>query len=161
LRAADQLVVNASPLIVLARAGRIDLLTLAGKPIHVPKSVSSEVRAHSDEAARVLDTVTWLKTVPDAAPRPVIRGWDLGAGESAVLEWAQANYPARAIIDDYAARTLASVIGVPVIGTLGLALLARKRDLVPLARPLVEELVRAGLYLSEPVVKSALRLVGE
>jgi len=158
---ADQIVVNASPLIVLARTGRIDLLTLAGTPIHVPESVSSEVRAHSDEAARALDTVTWLQTVPDAPMLPLIRGWDLGAGESAVLEWAQANLPARAIIDDYAARQLASVLAVPVIGTLGLALLARQRGMVSLARPLVEEFARAGLYLSKPIIERALRLVGE
>lgn len=157
----DRIVVNASPLIVLSRAGRIDLLTLPGTPVHVPEAVSREVRAHSDEAGRVLDTVAWLRTVPDAETAPLVRGWDLGAGESAVLEWALANRPARAIVDDYAARKLASVLSVPVIGTLGLALLARQRGLVPQARSLVEELIRAGLYLSEPVVERALRLVGE
>jgi len=92
---------------------------------------------------------------------PLIRGWDLGAGESAVLEWAEANRPAHAIIDDYAARKLASVLAVPVTGTLGLALLAKQRGLVALARPLVEEFARAGLYLSKPIVERALRLVGE
>ena len=157
----DQIVVNASPLIVLTRAGRIDLLTLAGTPIHVPESVSREVRAHSDDAARVLDTVPWLQTVPDTEVLPLVRGWDLGAGESAVLEWALANRPARAIIDDYAARKLARVLAVQATGTLGLALLARQRDMIPLARPLVEELVRAGLYLSEPIIEHALRIVGE
>jgi predicted nucleic acid-binding protein len=92
---------------------------------------------------------------------PLVRGWDLGPGESAVLEWAQANRPARAIIDDYAARKLASVLAMQVTGTLGLALLAKQRGTIPLARPLVEELVRAGLYLSETLVGRALRLVGE
>ena len=158
---AERLVVNASPLIVLSRAGRIDLLTLPGTPIHVPESVGLEVRAHSDEAARVLETVTWLHTVPDAGMLPQVRGWDLGAGESAVLEWALANHPARAIIDDYAARKLAGVLAVQVKGTLGLALLAKQRGIIPSARPLVEEFIRAGLYLSEPVVEQALRLVGE
>lgn len=157
----EKIVVNASPLIVLARAGRIDLLALAGTPIHVPESVSREVRAHSDDAALALDTVVWLQTVPDSEMMPLVRGWDLGPGESAVLEWAQANRPARAIIDDYAARKLANVLGVQVTGTLGLALLARKQGKVPLARLLVEELTRAGLYLSKPVVERALRLVGE
>jgi predicted nucleic acid-binding protein len=157
----DQIVVNASPLIVLARAGRIDLLTLVGTPIHVPESVSREVRAHSDDAAQALDTTPWLQTVSDAEMLPLVRGWDLGPGESAVLEWAQANRPARAIIDDYAARKLASVLAVQVTGTLGLALLAKQRGTIPLARPLVEELVRAGLYLSETIVERALRLVGE
>jgi predicted nucleic acid-binding protein len=158
---ADRIVVNASPLIVLARAGRIDLLTLAGTPIHVPESVSREVRAHSDDAARALDTVAWLQTVQDAEKLPLVRTWDLGPGESAVLEWAQANRPARAIIDDYAARKLASVLAVRVTGTLGLALLAKQRGMSPLARPLVRELIHAGLYLSEPIIERALQLVGE
>jgi predicted nucleic acid-binding protein len=157
----DQIVVNSSPLIVLALARRIDLLTLVGTPIHVPESVSHEVRAHSDEAARSLDTVEWLQTVSDAEMVPLVRAWDLGLGESAVLEWAQANRPARAIIDDYAARKLATVLSVQVTGTLGLALLAKQRGLVPLARPLVEEFARAGLYLSESFVQRALRFVGE
>jgi predicted nucleic acid-binding protein len=92
---------------------------------------------------------------------PLVRAWDLGPGESAVLEWAQANRPARAIIDDYAARKLATVLSVQVTGTLGLALLAKQRGIVPVAKPLVEEFSRAGLYLSESVVQRALRLVGE
>lgn len=104
-------------------------------------------------------TISWLHAVPDAGLLPRVR--DLGAGESAVLEWALANQPARAIIDDYAARKLAGVLAVPVTGTLGLALVAKKRGMIPLARPLVEELIRAGLYLSDPVVEDALRLVGE
>jgi predicted nucleic acid-binding protein len=158
---AERVVVNASPLIVLSRASRIDLLTLVGTPVHVPESVSREVRAHSDEAARALETVAWLKTVPDAEMLPLVRGWDLGDGESAVLEWAQTNRPAHAILDDYAARKLASVLGVKVTGTLGLALLAKQRGMVPLARPLVEEFARAGLYLSESIAESALRLVRE
>jgi predicted nucleic acid-binding protein len=158
---AERIVVNASPLIVLSRAGRIDLLTLVGTPIHVPESVSREVRVHSDEAARTLETVAWLQTVPDVELIPLVRGWDLGAGESAVLEWALVNRPTRAVIDDYAARKLANVLDVQVTGTLGLALLARQRGMVPLARPLVEQLATAGLYLSRPVVERALRLVGE
>ena len=88
---AERTVVNASPLIVLSRARRLDLLTLAGTPAHVPETVAREVRRHSDDAARALDTIDWLRTVPDAERLPLVRGWDLGPGESAVLEWAQAS----------------------------------------------------------------------
>lgn len=158
---ADSLVVDASPLIVLSRAGRIDLMTVLGTPIHVPESVRFEVQSHLDEAASIIDTVDWLHRVPDAEKLPLIRSWDLGAGESAVLEWAQAHRPARAIVDDYAARKLAAVLAVPVTGTLGIALLAKRRGLISSARSLVEELLHAGLYLSEPLIDQALQLVGE
>jgi len=157
----DLVVVNSSPLICLSRIGRLDLLALIGKPVHIPNSVSLEVRTHSDDAAKALESIDWLKTVPDAPLLPSVRSWDLGAGESAVLEWAQAHRPSRAIIDDYAARKLASVLAIPVTGTLGLALLAKKHGVEPLARPLIEALVAAGLYLSKSVLEEAFRLVGE
>jgi len=158
---ADSLVVDASPLIILARTGKIDLLKILGTPIQVPESVSREVRAHSDDAAKILETVEWLREVPDAQKLPLVRSWDLGAGESSVLEWARAHHPAHAILDDYAARKLANVLAIRVTGTLGLALLAKRAGVVPSARSLVEEFLRAGLYLSAPLVEQALRLVGE
>ena len=53
------------------------------------------------------------------------------------------------------------MIGVPVIGTLGLALRAKLGGRVVAARPLVVELRRAGLCLSNDVIRSALAMVGE
>lgn len=60
-------VVNSSPLIVLSRAGLIDLLLIAGDQILVPAAVSEEVRvrAPDDPAVRALATRTWLKAIPD------------------------------------------------------------------------------------------------
>jgi predicted nucleic acid-binding protein len=94
--------------------------------------------------------------VPDA-----IATWDLGAGESAVLTWAYSHPGSLAVLDDLAARTCAAVLGVPVEGTLGLAMLAKRRGRVRTARSLVDELRRAGLYLSDSVMREALSLVGE
>jgi len=154
-------VVNASPLVVLARAGRLNLLRSLGERVLVPGAVAAEVRAHSDEAVRALDGEAWIEEVPSDPIPGVVAAWDLGAGESAVLAWALAHPGTLAVIDDYAARTCAVVLGVPVKGTLGLALLAKQRGKVTAARPLVEELREAGLYLSDTVVREALELVGE
>jgi predicted nucleic acid-binding protein len=41
---AEPPVVNASPLLILARAGRLDLLQLLGDRILVPEAVATEVR---------------------------------------------------------------------------------------------------------------------
>jgi predicted nucleic acid-binding protein len=154
-------VVNASPLIVLARAGRLDLLLLLGDRIVVPDVVAEEVKAHSDEAARALASHAWLVRSPAEPLSATIAAWDLGRGESAVLSWAAAHPGCLAVIDDYAARTCAEVLGIPVIGTLGLALRAKIRGRVAAARPLIEELRRAGLYLSDKLIDDALSLVGE
>jgi predicted nucleic acid-binding protein len=85
----------------------------------------------------------------------------LGQGESAVLAWAHSHQGCEAIIDDLAARRCAATLGIPVRGTLGLVLLAKQRNRVALARPLVHALREAGMYLSDRVVDRALALVGE
>jgi predicted nucleic acid-binding protein len=158
---ADRAVVNASPLVILSRAGRLELLRLVGDRIVIPQAVVEEVKGHSDEAARALEDGAWFEQAPVAVIPESIAAWDLGPGESAVLSWAVAHPGTVAIIDDHAARKCAEVVGVTVKGTLGLALLAKRRGLVPAARPVVEELRRNGLYLSDDLVARALALVDE
>lgn len=126
--------VNASPLVVLARAGRLELLRLLGERIVVPKAVAAEVRAHSDEAARSLDSEAWLEIAATVPVPHAVTAWDLGAGESAVLAWAHAHPGTLAVIDDHVARKCAGVLGVRVKGTLGLALLAKVEGRMPAAR---------------------------
>lgn len=146
---------------MLARAGRLDLLQSVGDRIIVPDAVALEVRVHSDEAARALQSHSWLEQRPAIAVPPAVASWDLGAGESAVLAWATAHPGTLAVLDDYAARTCAEVLDLPLIGTLGLVLRAKASGLVTAARPLLEELRRAGLYLSDGVIREALSLVEE
>jgi predicted nucleic acid-binding protein len=66
-----------------------------------------------------------------------------------------------AIIDDLAGRRCASLLGIPVRGTLGIVLTAKKRGLIPQARPVIETLIRSGMYLSKTVIEEALRRVNE
>ncbi|MCA9629706.1 MAG: DUF3368 domain-containing protein, partial [Myxococcales bacterium] len=68
---------------------------------------------------------------------------------------------AEAVLDDGAARRCADELKVPVRGTLGLVLFARAQGCLPRARPVVEALVDAGMYLRTDLVDKALALVGE
>ena len=52
-------------------------------------------------------------------------------------------------------------MGVGVIGTLGLVARAKARRVIPLARPVLQELRASGLFLSDAIVERALREVGE
>ena len=156
-------VVNASPLILLGRAGQLDLLQLAGSPVVVPHLVAEEIasRGQADAAARALAATNWLQ-VEDAGPiSAVIANWDLGAGESSVLTWALSHPGSEAIIDDLMGRRCARTLGIPVRGTLGLVLVAKQRCLIPAARPVAEHLRRCGMYLSNHVLNAALAKVGE
>jgi predicted nucleic acid-binding protein len=84
-----------------------------------------------------------------------------GPGESAVLTWAHAHVGSEAIIDDLAGRRCAAAFHIPVRGTLGLVLVAKQRGRIPSARQILEQLRQSGMYLSDPAMNNALRLIGE
>jgi predicted nucleic acid-binding protein len=155
--------VNASPLIFLSRAGLLDMLKLEGEEIVIPKPVVKEIRRRGagDLTVQAIEMTTWL-TVIDAPSIPdTIRAWDLGEGEASVLAWGYANPGTAIIVDDLAARRCAATLGIPVRGTLGLILTAKKRGVIPEARPVLEKLRQSGMYLSDRILNQSLALVEE
>lgn len=81
--------------------------------------------------------------------------------ETSVLAYAYHHPGTEAIIDDLAGRKCALSLQIPVRGTLGIVLAAKKRGLISQARPVLEHLLRSGLYLSQPILDEALRRVAE
>jgi predicted nucleic acid-binding protein len=160
---AERAVINASPLIFLSRSRHLDLLQVFAKEIWVPEPVAEEIRHRGaqDITAQAIEENAWLipKTVP-AIPTAIVE-WRLGAGESGTLALAGAHPGTEAIIDDLAGRKCAASFDIPVRGTLGIVLTAKNRGIVPKARPIVEEMMRSGLYLSRKVLDAALQRVGE
>jgi predicted nucleic acid-binding protein len=155
--------VNASPLIFLAKAGFLDFLRLLADTVMVPTSVAAEIRRRgpTDITALALQETAWITCVEDPPIPQLIQAWDLGVGESAVLAWAYTRSGTEAIIDDLAGRRCAAALGIPVRGTLGLILTAKRRASTPQARPVLERLRQAGMYLSDRIMNQALTLVGE
>ncbi|MBF0463320.1 MAG: DUF3368 domain-containing protein [Magnetococcales bacterium] len=162
---AEIAVINASPLIFLSRAGRLDLLQGMASLCLVPEPVRTEIeaRGENDRTVRALRMNPWIKVVAGPATPESIAAWGLGPGESSVLAFALAD-PARntvVVIDDLAAHHCAATLGIPVRGTLGIVLIAKKRGMIPLARPIMEALLAHGMYLSRSVLDQALTRVGE
>ena len=156
-------VVNASPVIFLARVGRLDLLRQMGPAVVIPDAAVLEVqrRGPTDPAVRALAAATWLATV-DPGPIPArVAAFGLGAGETAVLAHALANPGSSAVLDDEAARNAAAALGIAYRGTLGVVISAKTQGLIPAARPVVEQLRQHGMYLSDQVMNQALAQVGE
>jgi predicted nucleic acid-binding protein len=156
-------VVNASPLIFLSHAGLIDLLQVEGPEVCVPRAVSKEIhhRGPQDPTVAILKSTPWLREVELARSAPRVLAWKLGPGETSVLSWALAHPGTVAIVDDLEARRCAEVLKIPIIGTLGLVLRAKRQGLLPAARPVVKKLLAVGMYLSEKLLNQALALVDE
>lgn len=156
------LVVNSGPLISLARIGRLDLLPALFDEVVAPRAVFEEVtRDPKLPGAAEIAKAAWLRIIEladrDAVDR--LQVW-LDAGESEVLVLAR-DMKGTAAIDERRGRALASALGVPQTGTVGILILAKRRGLIPALTPLLDELGARGIHLSSRLYDDARRLVGE
>jgi predicted nucleic acid-binding protein len=155
-------VVNASPLILLSRIARFDLIERLAPSVLIPNAVIEEIRAGQQKdrtAARALEWAARYR-VHDIEVPASIEHWDLGLGEAQVIAHC-VNGSRWAVLDDRAARRCAAAHNVPVIGTLGIVLRAKIDRQIESARPLVNELIAVGMFLDEEFVNQALASVGE
>lgn len=157
-------IVNASPLILLGKIDRLDLIEKLCPFFVIPTAVSLEILAGpDDDPAKVWiqSATVCARVVPNPTIPEEIIAWDLGAGETSVIALASALTSSICILDDLAARNCAEVFQLRVIGTLGILLKAKAAGLVPRLQPEIDRLVSAGSMLAPSVIHKALGLAGE
>jgi len=145
-----EIVVNSSPLILLAKIGRLALLGCVASKVYIPCAVMDEVRG--------LD----LREVPHSLLRVSNRQLVismLGAlhlGEVEVIVGAMESGVRDVVLDDSLARKRARELGLCVSGTLGVLRRARNMGFISdLEREIM--LLRAnGMYISDELVRKAL-----
>ncbi len=157
--------VDASPLIGLAKIGRLDLLSV-GARVQVTETVYQEVIAGDagDPARRDLTDLSfggWGQRTPDVAIPPALAAWGLDAGEEATLALALTS-GAVAVLDDGDGRRAARALGIPLVGTVGLVLEGKRHGVVTSAADTLRELRAVNLFLpSDALLRAELALLGE
>jgi len=156
-------VLNASPLITLGKISQIGLLEAVCSDLIIPEGVVHEIdQGAVDDPARIWTHehgepfVRRLETIP-----PLILAWDLGKGETEVISWAYLNPGYDAILDDRAARNCASALGIKVIGTIGLVLLAKREGALSQVRPVLLQLKESGFRITPQLLRAACKLANE
>jgi len=157
------LVCNASPLIVLAKAALADLLTELSPGARVSKAVADEVARVDDPADPARLWLTRNAAVVSASPAAssFVTAWDLGSGESAVISLVESLPGSIAVLDDLAGRRCAQALGLPVVGTLGLILMAKRAGWISAVKPALDSIVAAGLFVSRHHLTAVLDQAGE
>jgi predicted nucleic acid-binding protein len=159
----SRVIMNASPIICMMKAGIIEVLPALFKDIVVPQEVKREilVRGRTDLKGEVLASYQWIRLANDIVVAPQVASWDLGQGESAVISFALENPDFWAVIDDREARRCATALHCRHTGTLGIIVLAKRRGVIPSIRGYLERLKEAGLWLSDELVDQVSRKSGE
>ena len=148
---------DTSPLTALLTAGEASVLTNLFGEVVIPEAVRNELlRSHSP-------LPNWIRVVVVKDSARAGRYAELvDAGEAEAIELARELHADRLLIDERKGRKLAEKEGVPIIGLLGVVLLAKRQRIIPSARALLHRLERdAGMYLSDAVKEAALKTVGE
>ena len=153
----ERWVLNASPLIVLARVGLESLPLSLAAQVTVPRPVAEEIQAGPslDPARQALAAGRF--TIVDSPPPPAeLLAWDLGYGETAVLSWTIANPGWTAVLDDGEARKCARAFSIPIKGTLALVLMAKQRGFISSAGEVIQALLNIGFRLDEGLIRDSL-----
>jgi len=148
---------DTSPLTALMTIEAADILPKLFHEIIIPEEVRDELlRSHSR-------LPTWLRVEKVKDSSQVTRYTRIvDVGEAEAITLARELRADWLLIDDRKGRKLATQEGVPVIGLLGVVLLAKRTQLIPSARVFLQRLDNeAGMYLADELKESALKTVGE
>jgi predicted nucleic acid-binding protein len=114
------------------------------------------------EAEYGLALPSWIRVVdPLDLERASRFSTMVDAGEASAIALAMERSGAKLIMDDLKGRRLAIELGVRITGSLGVLKSAKDKGLIPALAPVLEDLRKAGLWLSDELVRAVLSEAGE
>jgi uncharacterized protein len=157
-------VVNTSPLILLAKIGRLDLLALLYNQVVIPQAVWAELREkqgpETEQIEKLIQTgdLRQQKALPHHLSQV---SSDLGRGEQEAIALAVQLQAALVILDDQEGRRTARQKSLAVTGTIGVLIEAREKGLLTSIRRELDRLIEAGMWLDELFYHRILQEFGE
>jgi len=148
-------VANASPLIAFERLGALHLLRELVKTLYIPPAVRQEVFTFRNLPAWIIE-----RPISQGLPRSIL-ALRLGPGESEAIVLALELQAYRLLVDDLAARRAAQSLGIKIIGTGGLLVLARKKGLIEYVKPYLDALIEKDFRISRSLYRLLLQKAGE
>lgn len=151
------IVSNASPLINLARIGRLDLLYQLYGELVIPEAVWNEivVEGMGQPGADEVKAANWIR-MQAVANRPLVRALrqELDSGEAEAIALALEIGADLLLMDERLGRETARHLGLRYIGLIGVLIEARRKGLISAIKPHLDALrgmagfhVRDALYL--------------
>jgi predicted nucleic acid-binding protein len=150
---------NSTPIIALLGIGCLGVLEeLYGKVI-IPKAVHEEITIKD---ASVLDGFEWIdvRDIANIAAKDAFAA-TLHDGEVEVMLLAKEIGAELIIMDDGLARKHVKYLSLTVTGTVGVLLRAKHDGIINEIKPVLDDLIQQGFYISDDVLHEVLCLAGE
>ncbi len=158
-------VVNASPVIVLGKIRHLELLDVGGREVVIPDAVHLEVAGGPGPLPGRDPSAPGMRRDDDVPIPPEVVRHALDPGESMVLALAlsldSAGDDVEVVLDEKRGRRAARSLGLPLVGTAGLLVMAKHEGRVARVAPLLDQLERAGMYLGGALREAILKAADE
>jgi uncharacterized protein len=158
------IVSNTTPLSQLAKIDRLDLLHSLFATLLIPPTVYTELTTGNHPAKIAIPAATWIETRSiNQAERieQLLQSPGLDRGECAAIALAEELKADRLLMDERVGRKLAQTLGLPLIGTIGILLLAKEAGILNKISPLLDHLIEQGTWISPAFYQQVLQVAGE
>jgi hypothetical protein len=148
---------DTSPLTALLTVGQAELLERLFREVIIPQAVQVELlRTHAT-------LPEWLRVqVLQDREKAKLYAQSVDRGEAEAIALAEELHADHLLMDERKGRRLAQQRGLPVVGLLGIILMAKHAGFIPSARNLLNRLDQeAGVYLTDDLKDLALKTVNE
>ncbi len=159
------IVSDTSPLCNLALVNHLGLLREIYGIVIIPNVVAAELTAAAEVEIQNICTLEWVQTRSLTDPsmaEQLQTERKLDLGEANAIALAIELKADELLIDERLGRREAIQLGLPVIGILGILVVAKQRGLIPLVQPVMDALIdRAGFRVSPQLYDRVLTLSNE
>lgn len=156
-------VCNATPLINFAAINRLDVLKAVFGQIDIPQAVYDETTGSGFPGSQVVLSAIasgWLQVRPVSTIAFNIPP-ELDNGEREAIALALETGE-QILLDEREARLVCHGLGLQVIGTLGVLLLAKNQQIIPQVKPLLDDMIDIAQYwVSTTLYQQVLRQAQE
>jgi predicted nucleic acid-binding protein len=155
---------DTTPLISLMKIGQLDLINQLFGEIQVPEAVFKELTSNNrfQNECRQIEECPFINrvTVTDTKSVDLLRrssGLDLGESEAIILsDYFNANY---LLMDESKGRKIAQQMGIPIMGTIGMLMIAYNEHLLSKEEILncINILKNSGRHISEQLYEQLIK----
>ena len=159
-----KVVVNTTPLIALSHVGLLSILKELYGEIIIPDAVYRELSVKAESVCKktVDRSLDWIRVenIQNEMAKAMYKT-QLHEGEVEVMILSKEIAADVVIIDDANAKKHAKYLGLPVTGTLGVLIKAKQEGYVEALKPVLQQMIEHGIYISNSLVALCLKQVGE
>lgn len=156
---------DTSPILNLARVGRLELLYALYNRVLIPPAVYKELTAAKLDESLLTDLTStpWLVVdTPKDQDRVKTLRADLDPGEAEAIVLAVERQADLLLVDERRGRKIAGMMGLRITGLLGVLAEAKRARLIAQVKPVLDELIHhSGFWIGENLYAHVLAKAGE